>query len=247
MYNLNKYLLLTYFFFCLKLNADTNQHGYEERGSSTSDTKQEASAKKNCTQTITPADSERIREFLWRSRELRQNVDQGNSLDIQLNKLVEEYSQKISPAGLSALSAVYTREQFLQFANGLQNDPSIGKAFGEFNEATEQRNYQRGRYKDAGYFERLSGRPDESMIYSGNKVTEKMNALIKSINASPKIDSAYKKKVIKSLIKMQMSENDIDGNLASDVSNKYEGYAAVAKTVRNGSIGAGLILSLIHI
>ncbi len=202
----------------------------------------EAAPNSSCTQAVTPADEKFIGEFLAKSSELRKNLSAGSSLDLQLNKLIEDYSKKISPAGLSALSAVYMREQFLQLANGLQNDPSVNKAYSEFNTASEQRIAERDRYKNAGFFKRVSGSADKAIIDSGNNVTAKMNALIASLKSSSKLDEAYKQQIVKSLLKMQMAESAADGDQAAAIANRYAGYAATAKTVRNGAVGAGLIV-----
>ena len=163
----------------------------------------EALPSQKCTQNIPKDDEKNIQEFLQKSATLRKNLDSGSTLKTQLNNLIDDYSKKISPSGLKALSAVYMREQFLQLANGLQNDPSINKAFKDFNTATEERISERKRYKDAGFFKRLSGDADNALINSGNTVTKKMNAFIASIKASSNIDPTYTEKMIKSLIKLK--------------------------------------------
>jgi hypothetical protein len=241
-----------YFYFIFLIFLSSNYSWTEDLHKQSSDTKakkqsnnpnsKEANSDTPCTQSITPADEKLISEFLTKTSELRKNLGSSSSTNVQIEKLVDSYSKKISPAGLSALSAVYMREQFLQLANGLQNDPSINKAFKDFNSATEERIRERKRYKEAGFFKRRSGSADKALIESGNEVTAKMNALIASIKSSSKIDIDYKKQMINSILKMVMSENNADGNLAGAIADRYEGYTAIAKTVRNGAAGAGLIV-----
>lgn len=209
----------------------------------TSNSQVEASAKSSCTQSVTTSDEKLIGEFLAKSKDLRTSISDRALLERQVNKLVEEYSNKISSAGLIALSAIYTREQLLQLANSVQNDPAVNIAFRTFNKAVEGQLAERKKYKDAGFFRRHGGKTDGTdLVKAGNDVTAKMNALIQSIRASSKMDEAYKKQFIHSLVKMQSAEFAADAHEAAVISDRYEGYAQVWTGIRDGGAGAALVV-----